>query len=156
MFTYETLEVGKPNKKKFGQWIIQAFPVEHSVVCWGFIIKDTISNQMWCYVTDFVAMPQVEGVDNWIYEINYNIETLENIVDKQKSDEFYVQMGYKNHNSLDNAVDYFKHLQTRPKNLFICHISQKHLDKKLTISKIRKYADDLAILNKNTIYTIGE
>lgn len=154
--SYETLETGCANKFKFGQWLIQAFPVAHDVENWGFIIKDTITNKIICYVTDFYKMPIIEQVDFWIYEVNYDMETVEKVALSQTEDLFYTQNGFKNHNSLENAIEYFGKLKTKPKGIYVCHISDKHSNRKKIKRELSAFCNNIHILDKEKIYELKE
>ena len=62
---------------RYSNWLVKPFMVSHNVENYGLIIKDLESGATTCYCTDFNAMPKIEHIDNWIYEINYDDETVE-------------------------------------------------------------------------------
>lgn len=153
--TYEDLDFAnlKQYSYTFGTWIVQPFPVLHNVENFGLLIKDTITNQFICYCTDFYFMPKIENVDFYIYEINYDIETVE----KKALDEdsyAYSQIGFKNHNSLEQAIDYFSSLKTKPKGIYVCHTSLRHSNYKKIKKSLSEFADNVNILQKGDIYSL--
>lgn len=150
--SYEDLKIGVANKTQVGQWIIQAIPVMHNVENWCFIIKDTITNKIICYCTDFVMMPFIYGVNTWIYEINYDEETVEKKAFAETDKYVYDKVGFQHHNSLENAISYFNKIQTKPENIFICHISNRHSNRKKIKKEMSKFCDNVHLLDKGKIY----
>lgn len=110
---------------------------------WGIIIKDPDTKETFCYVTDFYAMPPVEGIDNWLYEVNYDTTSVDGIL---FSDNFeLLNLGFKNHNGLENAIEYFSKLQTKPKSITVCHLSRKNANRKNIVKQLKQFCDKVKL-----------
>lgn len=154
ILSYENIDLNsKP--LRYGSWLVQPFPVFHNVENFGLLIKDLETNTIICYCTDFYSMPKIENVDYWIYEINYDNETLEKKALKEDS-YAYTQVGFKNHNSLEQAIEYFNSLITKPKGIYVCHISLRHSNYKKIKRELKTICDNVEILQKGDCYDIGQ
>ena len=142
MLTYETL---KPEIQhhKIRNWNITTFCVAHNVPCWGVVLKHIITGEKLCYMTDFCKAPKVEGVDYWLYEVNYIERFIDQMIDEDKD---LKHLGFNNHNSLENAVEYFNTIKTRPKKIFCCHSSGSHSIKKVVKEDLEPFADEVIVL----------
>ena len=139
--TYEKL---KPELQKWnmGYWDCLTFPVSHNVPNWGIVIKSKQTNEKFCYVTDFCALPKIEGIDYWLFEVNY----IEKYIDTMIDDGIDIQnLGFNNHFSLEQAVDYFNSLQTRPKGITCCHLSQNNSIEDEILKEMSDFADKVQI-----------
>ena len=143
--SYKTLE-DKPQAFKIGDWQILTFGVTHNVPNWGIVVKDLNTGEKFCYATDFSKMPLLEGVDHWLYEINYDTSTVNEIL---FSDNFeLLNLGFKYHNGLDNAVEYFSKIKTKPKSITICHLSKNNANKQNIVNTMKQFCDDVKIAEK--------
>ena len=154
--SYEDMDI-ELNKNlrpmSFGNWVVQPFFVAHNVANYGLLIKDTESNEIVCYCTDFYSMPKINNVDYFIYEVNYDNETLEKKALKENS-YAYTQVGFQNHNSLENAVAYFNSLSTKPKGIYVCHISLRHSNYNKIMSELKSICTNTHILKKGDKYVL--
>ena len=113
-----------PRKKiEIGQWEITPFTVLHNAVNYGIIIYDKFENKKMVYATDFIKMPKIQGVDYWLYEINYDQFTIDKLIDTKDLDKLHIANNVKYHNSLEDAVEYFKSIKSKPKLVVACHLS---------------------------------
>ena len=140
--SYETLQ-NKVQNWKFGNWECITFPLPHNVPNWGIVIASEKTKEKLCYVTDFISAPKVEGVDYWLYEVNYIERFIDQMIDEDKD---LRHLGFNNHNSLENAVEYFNTIKTRPKKIFCCHSSGSHSIKKVVKEDLEPFADEVVVL----------
>ena len=140
--SYETLNK-KTEQFSIGNWECITFPVAHNVPNWGIIIRSKTTGERFCYVTDFTAIPKIEGIDYWLYEVNY----IQGLVDKMiENDRDLSHLGFNNHNSLESAVEYFSSLNTRPKKIYCCHSSPSHSIRDIVNKHIKQFADEVIVL----------
>lgn len=145
--SYENITSNKA--VKIGQWTIYPFPVVHNALNYGIIIYDSVENKKLVYATDFVSMPKIQNVDYWLYEINYDKETVDKLVDTQDLEELHVANNIKYHNSLESAVEYFSNLNNKPKLIIACHLSNIGGCDKNILNKIKPLCDKVEIATKN-------
>lgn len=146
--SYKTLE-NNTQRFEIGDWQILTFPVEHNAPNWGIVLKDKLTGEKLCYVTDFTKMPIIEGIDHWLYEINYDNSTVDDILFSDDFDK--LNLGFKYHNGLDNTVDYFSQVKTRPKSITICHLSKNNANRENIITTMRQFCDNVKIARKEKI-----
>ena len=132
----------------FENWSVITFPIKHNVDNYGIVIKSKETGKKLCYVTDFYAMPKVEGINIWLYEVNYVEELVDQMIVEDKLD----NNGFVYHNSLENTVEYFSSLKTRPQKIICCHLSDRHSIKEKIKQDLSKYADEVYIAEKGEIY----
>lgn len=142
IISYETLEK-KVQNFEIGVWNIKTFPIAHNVDNWGVIIKHKETKETLCYVTDFYSMPKIEGIDIWIYEVNYIDSLIDEIIEK---DGELDHTGFNFHNSLGNAIEYFSSIKTRPKGIYCCHTSKHYGIKKKIKKEMKQFADNVVVL----------
>ncbi len=139
-----------PRKKiEIGQWEITPFAVLHNAINYGAVIYDKYENKRMVYATDFIKMPKVQGVDYWLYEINYDKFTIDKLVDEKALDELHIANNVKYHNSLEDAVEYFKSLKNRPKLVIACHLSNMGGCDKNILRDMKQVCDRIDIAKKN-------
>lgn len=146
MLTYEMLEQ-KVQHFNIDNFDITTFPVNHNVENYGIIIKDIVSRETFCYVTDFNKIPKIEGVTHWLYEINYIEKDINGMIDAGKYDKFK-HTNFTHHNSLEYAIQYFTNLKTRPKEIIICHLSSENASAKRILEAMKPFADTVKIARK--------
>ena len=134
--------------KRIGQWEYMLFEVAHNVKNCGIVIKDTISGQILCYATDFSAMPIIENVDIWLYEINHDEQTVLKALEKDTVESIHISNGLKNHNSLEKAEKYFKGLKYPPKQIICCHLSHEFGNRDTVIKTMKQFCDNIKIAEK--------
>ena len=146
--SYETLE---QNISKFniGDWECTTFPVAHNVPCWGIILKFIPTNEKFCYVTDFNKMPIIEGIDHWLMEVNYSMGWIEY---KAEHDIDINNKSYLHHHALEDTVEYFEKLRTRPKTITCCHLSSVNAMEGTIIKQLKPFADKINIAKKGETY----
>lgn len=134
-----------------GDWIICPFPVKHNVENYGAIIYNKLEDKKIVYATDFVEMPKIQNVDYWLYEINYDEFTVDKIIDSQDISKLHVANNIQWHNSLENALEYFKSLNNRPKLIIACHTSEMGGTKELIKKRLSKLCDRVEIATRNQV-----
>lgn len=142
IISYETLEQ-RVQKFYVCHWECTTFPVAHNVPCWGILLKHMVSGETLCYITDAYAMPKVENVDTFIYEVNYIDKVIDKIIERNKE---FKHTNFKYHNSLENAIEYFKSLKRKPKKIYCCHGSKEHSFKKDVQKQMEQFADEVIVL----------
>lgn len=130
------------------------FRVKHNVANRGIIIKDLLTNEIYVYVVDFCEMPKINGVDHWIYEVNWDEETINKKIMEEGADFRHIHSGLCNHNSLENALEYFSGLDKKPKNIFIAHRSKDHGNEKRIQTQMKKFADNVEVLKRGMVIEI--
>ena len=96
-------------------------------------------------MTDFFKAPKVEGISQFIYEVNYIEKNIDAQIDKGRD---FKHTGFNHHNSLENAVEYFSSLKTRPKEIIIAHLSKENGDYKQILKTMSQFADVVKIAEK--------
>lgn len=145
---YETLEQ-QIYKFNIGDWECTTFPVAHNVPCWGIILKFIPTNEKFCYVTDFNKMPIIEGIDHWLMEVNYSMGWIEY---KAEHDIDINNKSYLHHHALEDTVEYFEKLRTRPKTITCCHLSSVNAMEGTIIKQLKPFADKINIAKKGETY----
>lgn len=142
IISYETLQP-KVQTWKLGNWECITFPLPHNVPNWGIVIASEVTHEKLCYMTDFTSAPKVEGVDYWLYEVNYIERLIDQMIDEDKD---LKHLGFNNHNSLENAKSYFSSLKTRQKVIMCCHSSGNHAIKQVIKEELEPFADEVTVL----------
>ena len=140
--SYETLPP-RLHKQEIGNWFIATFPVAHNVPCWGIALKHKITNETLCYITDFYKAPMMEGIDEFIFEINYIEAYIDELIEQDKT---LNHTGFNNHCSLEYAIDYFTRMKTIPNKIYCCHGSSSHSIKKKIYEGMKQFADEVVVL----------
>ena len=139
-----------PRKKiEIGQWEITPFTVLHNAVNYGIIIYDKFENKKMVYATDFIKMPKIQGVDYWLYEINYDQFTIDKLIDTKDLDKLHIANNVKYHNSLEDAVEYFKSIKSKPKLVVACHLSNIGGCDKNILRDMKPLCNRIEIAKKN-------
>lgn len=99
-------------------------------------------------MTDFFQAPMVEGVDTFIFEVNYIDAFIDEMIDENKD---LKHLGFNNHCSLEYATEYFTNMKTRPKKILCCHLSRGHSVKSRVIEALKPFADEVIILEKGVV-----
>ena len=141
MLTYKMLEP-KIQKWEFDNFECLTIPVAHNVPNWCIVIKSKMTGEKLCYATDFCSMPRIEGINYWIYEVNYIEAYIEQMIEENKE---LKHTNFNNHNSLENAVEYFNTLKTRPKEIVCAHLSASNSIKSRILEAMQPFADKVSI-----------
>lgn len=144
VLSYENLEE-KMQNWDFKNWSAVTFNVLHNVPCWGIVLKSKIDNEKLCYMTDFYKSPIIENCENFLYEVNYVEKNINAQIDKGRD---FKHTNFTFHNSLENAKSYFEKLETRPKEITICHLSKDNGDYKYILKQMSQFADIVNIAEK--------
>lgn len=132
----------------FENWKIMPFEVKHNIKCYGYLIKDKVSNQNILWATDFCNMPFINGakIDIACLECNYDEQT---ITDKIINN-IEIRSNYKSHNSLENLASYLEQLPSKPRLLVMLHQSNDgNLNQQLAIESVSSLADRVLIAENN-------
>ena len=142
MLTYETL-IPEVQHHKIGDWDITTFPLAHNVDNWGIILKHNITGEKLCYMTDFYKAPMIENCETFIYEVNYIDALIDEMIEQDKE---LKHTNFKFHNSLENAIEYFSTMKSRPKSIYCCHGSKNHSVKQRIYEGMKQFADEVVVL----------
>lgn len=127
--------------------------LSHNVKCYGFLIHSIIENKNIAYITDTTFIPNLNlaNIDLLIIECNYD----QDIVKKCEEENITVNMGYKNHLSLQQLEAYLKNKEIKIKNLVAYHLSNSGL---INIHKmtdiLSQYCENFYISKPNTVILI--
>lgn len=126
----------------------KVMPIElrHNVKCYGYLIYSKQENKQIAYITDTTYIPKFKSLDCLILDINYSNIVVDELSRKYEK----INLGHKNHNSLENTQLYFSQNDIRIKNLIAYHLSNSGLQNENLIKKtLSCYVDKLYIAKKN-------
>lgn len=130
----------KHNKKfEIGPFTIMPFQLEHDVTCYGYLVKDNISNYKLLYITDTGAINyKFKDIDCFLIESNCDEEQL--------TYEDYKEIRlYDTHLSMQQTANFLKeNINHNTEKILLCHISRDEQDYK----KHEKYVKE-NMNNKN-------
>ena len=129
---------------KVGQFIIKMFPLQHNTENYGIIIVDTLSKEKFCYATDFITIPHINGLDAFLMEINCDLDIINERIVKDGLNG--LNSGFNWHFSLQQAEELFKNYPKPPKELIICHISKDNAQRKKILEVMQKYVEKVRIV----------
>ena len=147
IISYENLKK-EVEKKSIDNFNLTTFPIAHNIENWGIVIHDTTTNEKLCYMTDFFKAPQIENCENFLYEVNYVEKNINAQIDKGRD---FKHTNFTFHNSLENAKSYFEKLETRPKEITICHLSKDNGDYKYILREMSQFADIVKLADKEKV-----
>ena len=148
IISYEILET-KIQNWFFENWDAFTFPIVHNSPNWGIVIKSKVDGEKLCYMTDFCKAPLVESCDHYIFEVNYISSVIE---DKIDNGEDLKHLGFNNHHSLEDTIEYFEKIKTRPKSITCCHLSSVNAMEGTIIKQLKPFADKINIAKKGEVY----
>lgn len=126
ILTPTNTQIGK--RYKLGSFEIVPLPCIHNVECRGYLIK--VGGDTLLFATDTRLLPKVKNVkfDYFIIEVNYIEAIREQVVlTDNESNGLHLNGIYKNHHSLESAVEYFSSLDYKPKYIITIHKSNSGL-----------------------------
>lgn len=119
-------QIVEHNKKfEIGSFVIVPFQLEHDVLCYGYLIKDTISNYKILYVTDTGYINyNFDDIDCFLIESNCDEELL--------TYEDYKEVRlYNTHLSMQQTANFLeKNVNHNTEKIILCHISTSEQDYK--------------------------
>lgn len=151
VFSPQNVQIGKLIKLK--NWQILPMQLSHNVKCYGFLIHSIIENKNIAYITDTTFIPNLNltNIDLLIIECNYD----QDIVKKCEEGNITVNMGYKNHLSLQQLEGYLKNKGIKVKNLVAYHLSNSGLiDIPKMTDILSQYCEKFYISKPNTVILI--
>ena len=146
IITPTNTKVGK--RYKFGNFEIVPLPAIHNVECRAYLIKVGGDNIL--FATDTGMLPKVNGVriDYFIIEVNYIERIRERVVLTDDGCGIHLNGIYKNHHSLENAIEYFENLPYKPKKIVTIHKSNSGLfDEKEVVCELEKFCEAFVASN---------
>ncbi len=154
ILSHDNTEIGK--KYKLGNFDIIPLPAIHNVECRSFLIK--VDGNTILFATDTSQLPKINvKIDYFIIEVNYIDKLREQAVLQNDSNWLHLSGIYKNHHSLESAVDYFEELDYKPKKIITIHKSNSGLfNKDIVIETLKRYCNDVEVANNNTEYVLEE
>lgn len=108
------------NKKfEIGSFIIVPFQLEHDVLCYGYLIKDTISNYKLLYVTDTGYINhKFKDIDCFLIESNCDEEIL-------TYEDYKETRLYDTHLSMQQTASFLENnINHNTEKIILCHISR--------------------------------
>ena len=96
-------------------------------------------------------MPKIQNVDYWLYEINYDEFTVDKVIDNQDISKLHVANNIQWHNSLENALEYFKSLNNKPKLIIACHTSNMGGTPERIKKQMQPLCDKIEVAKKGQI-----
>lgn len=128
-------------------WEIIAIELQHNVKCFGYMIKSLAENKTLAYITDTTYIPVFRKLDCLILDINYSNNVINNLM---FSGVQIKNLGFKNHNSIENTVAYFEYYRPIIKKLVAFHLSNSgHNRENLIIENLSQYPEELIIAKKD-------
>lgn len=150
-YSVEEVKIGKPFM--IGTFKILPLPAYHDVDIVSYLIKETETNKTIFFTTDTTMLPNIADkyYDLWIIETNYDEKTVED----KKANDTLINENYKNHLSLEKAVEYLDRFENKPKHYVIAHTSNSgNLDKTMAINKLKKKVKYLYLATNKLEITI--
>lgn len=142
VITPTNAKIGK--RYKLGSFEIIPLPAIHNVECRAYLIR--VGGDTVLFATDTRLLPKVNNVkiDYFIVEVNYIERIREQVVlSDNESNGLHLNGIYKNHHSLESAVEYFESLGYEPKKIITIHKSNSGLfDEKETIDELSRFAKE--------------
>ena len=133
-------------------WIVVPMQVVHNIKCYGFLIHNKAENKNIVYLTDTTFIPNINlsKIDLLIIETNYD----EDIVANCEKRHIQVNMGYKNHLSLQKVDKYLEEKNVLIPNIVAFHLSNSGLiDVKKVIKVLGKFSKNVYLSAPNTQIT---
>lgn len=131
-------------------WKIMPMEVIHNIKCFGFLIYNKIEQKNLVYLTDTTFIPNINlsNIDLLIIETNYD----KDIINKCEQDKIQINVGYKNHLSLQEVVNYLNNKKIIVPNIVAYHLSNSGLiDIQKVKSILKKFARNVYMSAPNTI-----
>lgn len=157
ILTPTNTQIGK--RYKLGNFEIVPLPCIHNVECRGYLIK--VGGDTLLFATDTRLLPKVKNVkfDYFIVEVNYIEAIREQVVlTDNESNGLHLNGIYKNHHSLESAVEYFSSLDYKPKYIITIHKSNSglHIDSEVKKALSRFAKEEVCIAENNTKFILEE
>lgn len=136
---------GSNQLRKFGNYIIKAFPLVHDVPCHGFyIFHDNIGSLVYATDTEYIKY-RFKNINHILVEANYS----DDFIDNEAVNREHVLRG---HMSLQTALDFIS-TNDNPalRNVVLLHLSDKNSDSEQFLQKTKetvKYGADCYIANR--------
>lgn len=157
ILSHNNTQIGK--RYKLGSFEIVPLPCIHNVECRGYLIK--VGGDTLLFATDTRLLPKVKNVkfDYFIVEVNY-IEVIREqvVLTDNESNGLHLNGIYKNHHSLESAVEYFESLDYKPKYIITIHKSNSGLfNEEKVIQELSRFAkEEVCIAENNTNFLLEE
>lgn len=136
---------GSNQLRKFGNYIIKAFPLVHDVPCHGFyIFHDNIGSLVYATDTEYIKY-RFKNLNHILVEANHSYD----LIDNEAVNREHVLRG---HMSLQTALDFIS-TNDNPalRNVVLLHLSDKNSDSEQFLQKTKetvKYGADCYIAEK--------
>lgn len=136
---------GSNQLRKFGNYIIKAFPLVHDVPCHGFyIFHDDMGSLIYASDTEYIKY-RFKNLNHILVEANYSYD----LIDNEAVNREHVLRG---HMSLQTALDFIS-TNDNPalRNVVLLHLSDKNSDSEQFLQKTKetiKYGADCYIAEK--------
>lgn len=123
---------GSNQLRKFGNYIIKAFPLVHDVPCHGFyIFHDNIGSLVYATDTEYIKY-RFKNLNHILVEANYS----DDLIDNEAVNREHVLRG---HMSLQTAIDFIS-TNDNPalRNVVLLHLSDKNSDSEQFLQKTKE------------------
>lgn len=150
MQTCGVLGIGKPviRTKKWsyrchdlhvGRWKVSMFSVRHDAADPVGYLIDAPDGTRVCFAIDTYLLPyQFPGVNVWMLECNYDLETLQANIDEGVVDEAQAKRILQSHMSVDHVCEFLIHQDLRgTEAVYLLHGSGRNLDAEKACSRVR-------------------
>ena len=119
-------------RKHFGNYCVTAFPLEHDVPCYGFLITHPEMGKM-VYITDTAYCKyRFKGVNHILVECNY---------DERMLSEDYAALGHVLHDHMEIQTTK-RFLQANSsdalRNVVLCHLSKENITEKTALDEVNQ------------------
>lgn len=120
---HQKVEVKANNKFDIEDFTIMPFELVHDVLCYGYLIKDKISNTKFIYITDTGAIPyEFKDIDYFLIESNCD----ENLLTYEDYKEVRL---YDTHMSMQQTAEFLRNnVNHNTKKIILGHISSSEED----------------------------
>lgn len=163
----------------FGNWVVKAYRVpHHGIENKGFIVYNKVECEKFAFFTDTTAPQLLGGVQNWLFEINYDQATAdlaiglayeeldmnnltpeqEKVVERLKKKENHIRYNLTSHFSLEAAIEYFQKVtqfnRRKATNIIGIHASSQYLNENKALADLGNYTHNMFIAKDGEVFEI--
>lgn len=129
--TYTQDNVKDGESINVGNWIIVPMKLIHNVPCFGYLVYNRIEKKKIAYITDTTYLPQMNEVDCFVCDCNYDLDILGDLQSKGVD----VGTGYQNHLAIQVVKEYLRESPHKFSCFVAYHLSNRGL---INIDKLEK------------------
>jgi len=136
-------------------WLVKSFSVDHDVEEVGFLVQNTTTTEVVCYITDtgFVRANPV-GVTHLILECNFINDILD--ANKEALGDRYLRIK-QSHMSLDRVLSFLKKMdKSKLQTIILVHLSDLNSDESRMIKEVANLTGVLVYAaHNNDVISLG-